>query len=360
MEVSTHTFPAKRGPRPRVVGRVAKAIQTRLATGVYPPNTYLPSERQLAEDLHVGRQSIAAAIRNLSELGLVERHPGRGSYIKRVDQCISILHTVFPGSSIVWSEATCILQGARDRLAASSLTVEEINRLKWQRDSSLLGENVAAALFLEVDEHIRSAVHGLIDRGIPCVVANLEQDFPELPSSFIDHGGVVRQATQLLIDMGHRRIGYIGNEPQVCFYANTLNGYTQSLRDAGIEVDPQLIELRSGTMALAGYLGARALLQQACPPTAIVAARDGYAEGICMAANEAGLVVGRDLSVIGYDNLTWSEGQEFLTTFAHPGAKLGDVAGTMLLEWILSGEKPASRKVDAPIIMRRSVGPAPV
>lgn len=361
MSASVHSFSPKRGPRPQVVKRVAQALQKRLATGVYPVNTYLPSERQLADDLNAGRQSIAAAIRNLSELGLVERHPGRGSFIRpRIEKTISLIHTVFPGSSLVWVEATAVLQGARDRIVPGSMDLTEVDRLQWIKDPTLLSERTSGLLLIEIDQTIVDRVRSILMRGVPTVVANLEQDYSDVPASYIDHRAVVEQATRLLISMGHRRIGYVGNETNICFYSLARQGYTRALQEAAIPVDPGMIELRQGTMALAGFLGAQKLLAHANRPTAIVAARDGYAEGICQAIHDADLIVGRDVSVIGFDDMTWMDGREFLTTFAHPGAKLGQAAAEMLLEWVMSGERPPNRKLDAPIIMRRSVGPAPM
>lgn len=356
LEQSSDKATRKRGPKPQVAERVVRVLQSRLASGEYPAGSYLPAERALSEELQVSRPSVAAAIQKLSDMGVVERHVGRGSYILPLaKKSVRIVHTLYPEYHPIWNEAICLLRGAQQGLGHSSFSVEEASPKEWGPDS----RGDSGVLLIKLSDCLIPTVQAQLQRGLPCVVANLEQDCPDLPASVVDHRAVAEQATSMLLDMGHRRIGYVGNEPGHWFYAKSEAGYQQAIKQAGIACEPQLMEQREEPMILAGYLGARAMLQQDKPPTAIVAARDGYAHGVCVAAKEAGLVVGRDLSVIGYDDLTAPRMPDFLTTFRHPGIELGQVAAQMLLEWMLTGERPDNQSVEAPLVMRRSVGPAP-
>ncbi len=347
----------KPGPRPQVVDRVSRELRSRLARGDYPADSYLPSERQLSSELNVGRASVAAAIQSLANLGLVDRHQGRGSYIKpKSGKTVAIIHTLYPGSNPIWNEAICLLQGVRSALEESSMDVQEVSRSDWCKDpKGAIGDSVAV-LMIKLDDNMVPMVLDLLNRDVPCVIANLEQNYPDLAASYVDHRAVTGKATQMLIDMGHRRIGYVGNEPEHWFYASAIAGYETALRENNMPVEPALIEQRTDSMALAGYLGTRAMLERDNPPTAIVAARDGYAEGVCKAANE----LGRNISVFGYDDLTWPREPDFMTTFKHPGVELGRAAADMLLDWIHTGRRPDNRKIEAPLVMRRSVSPLPV
>jgi len=92
-----------------------------------------------------------------------------------------------------------------------------------------------------------------------------------------------------------------------------------------------------------------------------VAARDLIAQGVCHAAKEAGLAVGYDLSVIGFDDCSWDDGREFLTTFREPCFEMGVTAVDMLIERLVSGWRPPERRVlEAPLVLRRSAGPVPL
>ena len=95
------------------------------------------------------------------------------------------------------------------------------------------------------------------------------------------------------------------------------------------------------------------------PPTAIVAGRDYVAHGVCQAIEEAGLEVGHDVSVVGFDDVSWSVGAEsVLTTFREPCFELGAGAAEMLVEALRSGRPPSGERVyEASLILRQTVGP---
>ena len=70
--------------------------------------------------------------------------------------------------------------------------------------------------------------------------------------------------------------------------------------------------------------------------------------------------MGRDVSVIGFDDITWPETDSFLTTFQEPAKEMGRVAAQMLLERLLTGWKPVERReVPSPLVVRASAGPPP-
>jgi DNA-binding LacI/PurR family transcriptional regulator len=95
-------------------------------------------------------------------------------------------------------------------------------------------------------------------------------------------------------------------------------------------------------------------------PTGIVAGRDVLAEGVCHAVEEAGLRVGYDVSVIGFDNVSWECEDPILTTFEEPAYAMGATAVDMLVERLTQGWRPIEQRVlDCRPVVRRSVGPPP-
>lgn len=352
----TSSPPPNRPHRTRA-DQIARVLRRRLAKGHYGIGACLPPERELAQELGTSRTTVAAALAHLSELGFVERRQGRGTWVKPPPkQAIALVHTFNASGYPIWPEAVGLLQGALESLKQSGLTTIDILRGSLTVDLDELRQ-VAGLLLLQIDERCEPVVRELLARGMPCVVANLSMEWMHLPASIVKHREVSARATQLLIDMGHRRIGFIGNAPESFFYHASRGGYAQAMRDAALPIDERWIVMQPGAMALIGYLGARRILSLDPRPTALVAARDGYAEGICCAAAELGLVIGRDLSVIGYDNMTWGTGQEFLTTFQHPSLETARAAAQMLIQWLFTGERPANIEVDAPLVMRRSIAP---
>lgn len=119
-----------------------------------------------------------------------------------------------------------------------------------------------------------------------------------------------RLAAQHLIDLGHRRIGYISDlvETPFNFTSNRdrLMGYRQALEKAGIPFRPEY-HLQGEHGRAQAFQMAMNLLTLPERPTAIFAASDTQAIGVLQAARELHLRVPEDLSVVGYDDIEISE-----------------------------------------------------
>ncbi len=191
---------------------------------------------------------------------------------------------------------------------------------------------------LDLDEAQQEA---LAQVGIPFVGINhhLNADWPCIAEDNI-HGGYL--ATRYLIDCGHERIAYIGDEFFDRFSFTTSEerhaGYKQALAEAGI---PYRAEYRR--LAPYGYESARqlipSLLELPDPPTAIFAMSDMQAMGCLNALREAGLRVPEDISIIGYDDLEISEHIGLSTVRQHLEAT-GNAAMSYLLD-IMQGKQAA-------------------
>lgn len=113
-------------------------------------------------------------------------------------------------------------------------------------------------------------------------------------------GGVA--ATEHLIRLGHRRIGFLAGRPDLESARLREQGYRRALRTAGIEFDPDLVRIGGYTSDRARG-AARELLAPARRPTAIFAANDTSAIETIAVARALGLRVPEDLSVVGFDNV---------------------------------------------------------
>jgi len=144
------------------------------------------------------------------------------------------------------------------------------------------------------------------------------------------------------------------------FYGKTLNAYRESLEAAGLPRDESLVSIVEKSDSLHGYIAAGRLLEIRPRVTALVTARDALAIGACRRFTEAGLAIGHDMSVIGFDNLGQDDASSFLTTFDEPCPEMGAVAAEMLIERIVNGwHPPEKREIEARLILRRSAGPLP-
>ena len=114
------------------------------------------------------------------------------------------------------------------------------------------------------------------------------------------------EAMEYLLKLGHRRIGYIGGRTELESSNRRLMGYRESLKKAGIPVDETLIASGDYTTE-SGVKCTRELLSLKKRPTAIFASNDQMAMGVYQVAQEMGIKIPDDLSLIGFDNITESK-----------------------------------------------------
>ena len=140
------------------------------------------------------------------------------------------------------------------------------------------------------------------------------------------------EAMEYLLGLGHMRIGFISGRAELESSNRRLMGYRDALEKAGIPLDEALIATGDYTTET-GVSGARQLLGLENPPTVIFASNDQMALGVFQVAEELGLRIPDDLSVIGFDNITESKYMG-LTTVDQFISEMGYVATQMLIKII--------------------------
>ena len=115
-----------------------------------------------------------------------------------------------------------------------------------------------------------------------------------------------RRAVRHLIDLGHRRIGFL--EPNASrINSEKFAGYQLALKDAGIAFDPALVVSSNGHYATAGYYALDHLMNIKNPPTAVFTHNDSLAMGALRWCHKNGRRVPEDVAIMGYDNIEFSE-----------------------------------------------------
>jgi LacI family transcriptional regulator len=166
------------------------------------------------------------------------------------------------------------------------------------------------------------------------------------------------RATEHLIGLGHRRIGFIAGPPQLMCSRARIDGYRTALEAAGIPADDKLV-YPGNFYHEAGFAGGAHLLGLTDPPTAIFASSDQMAMGVYEAIRQRGLRVGDDISVVGFDDLPevrWCSPP--LTTVRQPLTEMGVLAARTVLR-LAAREKIESPRVElaTELIIRHSTAP---
>lgn len=207
-----------------------------------------------------------------------------------------------------------------------SLTAE------WFRELAELGHVGLITVTTELDDdQVRAcAAAGLTLVVIDPVEVDLQTNESVLSVSATNWSGGL-QATEHLIQLGHRRIGFVGGKPASRPAEQRLHGHLAALQRNGVASDPDLIAM-AGFEYEDGRDAAGAQLDLPVPPTAIVAGCDVSALGVMEASRLRGLRLPDDLSIVGFDDTNaagWASPQ--LTTVRQPMREMGRAALRELL-----------------------------
>jgi len=322
----------------------------------------LPSERDLADHFAVSYMTARRAIGDLVDEGMLAREQGRGTFVRNRNSRAAAIGSI----GIVLSPK--IRQGVANPYVAAILqgVAEEGRRLGYRR--TIIAEH---PLDLMRDGRVGS-VSGIIAialsaagfddletarKVMPVVGIDCGKGTEEIPNIVCDNRGGTRLAVEHLIQLGHKRIGYIGGDPPGEVAEARRDGYLDALRAAGLPADPQYVVEGDFEME-SGYAGAGRLLGQPQPPTAIACANDAMAFGVYQRAHGSGLKIPHDLSVIGFDDLP-AAGYitPGLSTIRAPRVELGWAAIQALTRMVGDTPQASHRVLPVSIYLRHSTAP---
>jgi len=170
-----------------------------------------------------------------------------------------------------------------------------------------------------------------------------------------------KQATQLLIDLNHRRIALINGQEELSFAWLRRQGYLEALADSGINLDPDIMSSAELTEPY-GHETAMRLLSSDHPPSAFLVSSYVVALGVRRAISQAGLTVGKDVSVIIHDDeLSYFDNGGAVPQFTSTRSSVreaGVLAAEMLLKQIDDPSLyPQNQLLESHLTIGLSTGP---
>jgi LacI family transcriptional regulator, galactose operon repressor len=204
-------------------------------------------------------------------------------------------------------------------------------------DSGRVDHRFDAAVVIGVDEGDRR-VEELAARGIPLV--GIDVRCPSARNAFVgsDHAGGVRLALAHLHALGHRRIAHVAGALNTFAGSERLGAFRREAERLGLDVPEDYIR-RGDFSSASGYREAAGLLALAEPPTAIVAGSDLMALAVLQAIWETGRRPGRDVAVVGFDDIEAAAlAHPPLTTIRQSREELGETAAACAIELLENPE----------------------
>jgi len=172
--------------------------------------------------------------------------------------------------------------------------------------------------------------------------------------NYIDEDGEagVYELTQYLIELGHKKIGFISAPLHLMFANFRLEGYRKALLDYGLDFSADYV-YEGDLTRKGGELGAQKLLRYSEKPTAIIASNDLMALSAMTYAQDLGLIIGKDISIAGFDDITPSDIFS-LTTLRQPIYHIGCLLTNMLYKLIRNEPLEENQILLKPQLIKRN------
>jgi GntR family transcriptional regulator of arabinose operon len=328
-----------------------------ILSGQWAPGSRLPSETELRGQLNISRSTIRQALSNAEIERLIERVPGKGTYVARSPASgdtkhfigyitIDLLSSDWQYQVLSGAESVVRDQGYRILFYNSKNDVAEENALLDQ----LLADKVGGVIIWPIlNDNPARRLFQLANQGLVPLML-MDRTLPNLACDYItsnNYAGAY-SAIQHLISLGHQRIAFLSHPfIQLSTIAERLRGYQETLQNANLTpLEPWLVHMDQelGTRyALNAYSNSTGqeieqiarYLEKPQRPTAIFAVNDVMALLVLKAAGLVGLRIPDDLSIVGFDDLDIVAHLEVpLTTVAQDGFALGRRATQLLIERI--------------------------
>lgn len=305
--------------------RIADDYRNRIASGELSPGTLIPPQTDLAVLHSTSEVTIRKALKLLVDDGLIYRVRKRGTFVRDVRspahspngagansmQKVFFVYNDVHISILTQEIHRSMIDGIVDACNTHAIELVFHN----SRDNPQLPEDPNAGYLLWGFEWKSvSVIEGWKQAGYKMVT--LHNYFPHLDIPYVNcdnyTGGYL--ATQHLLSLGHKRLGIIllGRSSYDLYpeYALRLQGFNLALSNNGINYDHELVFVDTAPnndLEELGYKGMKKLMELPTPPTAVFAAADFAAMGTLNAAEDLGLVVPDDVSIIGYDGYSFGQ-----------------------------------------------------
>ena len=349
--------------------KVAESIREKILSGKLPVNTRLSSQKELAETYNVSLITVKRALLELVNEGLLIGQPGKGVFVKSIQQpkqhnvetkpCIGVVITEL--LSPFYSK---VLSGVEKEASQNDYIVlfsnpnrkddDEVQQINRFLEAGVKGVVVASR---KCNQQVPPFLDELRKNEIPLVFVSYISD---LSMNYIgsDHQKGAYLATDFLIKRKYQHIAYVTPELHNPLSELRFRGYREALFDDGREQkDLSVFALKtdlSYNRFEAGYELGLQIVMSDNRPDAIFAFSDLVALGLKRAFLEQNIRVPDDLAIVGFDDIPMAQHSVIpLTTVRQPLEKIGSLAFDTLLRKI-NGDNSSTRIALMPELIIRS------
>lgn len=221
----------------------------------------------------------------------------------------------------------------------------------------LIGEAQVDGLVLMGIRSQDERLQFLTDKKFPFIAygrSDVSIDYP-----FVDVDGAmgIEMAIHYLVELGHTKIAYITPPEGLMCTRQRWEGFLRGMQKHNLQINQEYV-IEGGFTERAGQISTHLLLDLPEPPTAILTANDICAFGAMRALQTRGLQIAKDVSVIGFDDISLADHwHPALTTIAQPFRKIGFSLMQSLISVISGGQAFPQTLLEPSLVIRQSTGP---
>jgi GntR family transcriptional regulator of arabinose operon len=334
--------------------KTVELLSEDICTGRYQPNKPFPTESSLCERFGLSRMTIRSVLDRLKQKGLIYRQQGRGTFVCEINKLeikpVALLLREFQKSTSPYIME--IIHGANACLntVGSHVLIKSDSPREWTPNfiQSISGVIVIPAAVYPED------INAITDYGLPYIII-MESDLTG-PTVRMSSQDAAFKLSQGLIKLGHRKFGMVSGYDGHTDRQKRL-GIEQAMAEAGIRL-ADVPDYKTNYETSSAEEAADRMMRMVDRPTAVIAFDDTLAIIVMSAASRAGLSIPQDLSVVGFNDMSFSAlVNPPLSTVRFPILQAGNMAAKSICENYLRARVPEDIQLGHEIIWRSSTGP---
>jgi DNA-binding LacI/PurR family transcriptional regulator len=349
-------------------------FRERILDGRLSAGTRLPTDEELAAMYQISRDTVRQALALLANEGLIERVQGRGTFVSQSpsngspvaqlkQKQIGLVLNRTSRTQLTMNLLVGVEQAAKSHGYSVSFTYAEGEQEQQARDIARLRANHVSGMIIcpTGDTTHDALIQQLQTDHIPLVL--MDRYFPGLAIDYVgsDNVGGGYRATEHLLILGHRRIGFVFTQEETLQTTSVYErwqGYCKALQKYEVPYDETLVVPNFGQLQLGTHERLVEFLQRPDRLDAIFAVNDYVALDVLQAAKAIHLRIPEDLAVVGFDDMEFAAHvNPALTTIVQQFIDIGLRAGMLLISRI-EGNVGAPKHIELPtnLIIRESCG----
>ena len=334
--------------------QISNDLKDRITSQKIKVGEKLPTEMELSETYQVSRITAKHALNELEQLGLIIRTRGKGSFVKSQspeysDHATKTILFIHPFGDLSFGD---FAQGLIPYMKQQGYTVfiTHVDFLVETAPAEIAQRFDGLVYYpLNTDQYL-DTLFELAALDFPVVLLDKEIYGLHFPCVKADNFAGGRLATQHLIKLGHKKIGFMMNDQAHPPHTtrDRYLGYMSALSQEKILFHTLYNNPKESSRIAVEYYKSSGV-------TAMVCENDLIALDIMSNLQNAGFEVPRDVAIIGFDNIqAASLSNPSLTTIEQNFSKMGEEAARLLLKWIKSGKIANSSSIDVQVIERNT------